>query len=121
MLAREVHQRLHRKRAFAEVYEHFAANLAFWGALALIFEPSTRLLGAAVLLAVALLIAIVGLRRSRESFVVYAIGYTTLGACALEAQLLRDPVLIAVAGLATITLSAWLLWRMHAQLRASRT
>ena len=50
---RALHRRLGGAMAFVEVFEHFAANLAFWGALALTFGGGTRAAGTALLVALA--------------------------------------------------------------------
>ncbi len=113
-----IHRALGAKRDFVPVYEHFAGNLAFWGALALGFADSTRLIGVVLLAALTTGAAMLGLRRSRESFIVYAIGYATFGACVLEAQLLRDALPVALAILTTIVIAAVLLWRLRAAVKA---
>jgi hypothetical protein len=116
---REAHRRARGAADFEEVLEHFAAHLAFWGALGLSFAGDTRLAGTLLLLAVAALAVGKGLRRRQEPFVVYGVGYAALGLCVLEAQVLRDGLAVAVLGLATVVLAVLLLWRCHAQLKAA--
>ncbi|MBS0396910.1 MAG: DUF2157 domain-containing protein, partial [Proteobacteria bacterium] len=72
---RVAHRRLGGGDAFAAVFEHFAANVAFWGALALVFDAGTRLAGTALLLALAALVVARGLARREEAFAIYAVGY----------------------------------------------
>jgi hypothetical protein len=115
---RAVHRRLGARADFEEVFEHFAANVAFWGALALTFGADTRLAGMAVLLAVAAVAIQKGLRARQPPFVIYGVGYTALGLCVLEAQLLNDGLLAAVLGLGVVTLAVVLLWRFQEQMKA---
>ena len=118
---RELHRRLGGRAAFEEVFEHFAANVAFWGALALTFGDGSRLAGAAALLAIAALTIAKGLRQRQEPFVVYGVGYTALGLCYLAARFAGDGLPAAVLCLVIVTGAAILLWRFHAQIRAAAT
>jgi hypothetical protein len=120
LIALTVHRALRVKRDFVPMYEHFTGNLAFWGALILAFGDSTRLTGVILLGLLTTGAAVTGLRRSRESFIVYAIGYATFGACVLEAQLLRNPLPIALSVLTTIVIAAVLLWRLRAAAKAAQ-
>jgi hypothetical protein len=115
--ARATHRRLASRLRFEAVYETFAANFGFFGALALLFAPDTRWVGAALLAGITTVVARVGLRRPQESFVLYAIAYATLGACWLEGLLLREPLLVSTSVLATIIVAVVLLWRARSRLR----
>ena len=117
MLWHLVHRRTGRLREFLEVFEHFAINLAFWGALSLAFQPDTRVTGVLVVAALVAYVLYVGRATAREGLIVYGIGYGALGACVLEAQLLRDGLLIAMAMLATVGAAAIALWIIHEQSR----
>jgi hypothetical protein len=114
--AREIHRRS-SQRDFLEVFDHFAAHFAFWGALSLLFEASTRWIGATLLLALALYVGIRGFRHGRETFVLYAVGYGALGLWALEAQLIDSSLLTAVSGLVSIAGAALLLWHLRARMK----
>lgn len=100
----------------APVYEHYAANLAFLGALALAFSPPTRWPGAALLLALAAAAAAIGVRRRRESFVVYATGYATVGLLTLEASVLGFGMLASAVGLATIAAAIVVTMRLRGRM-----
>jgi hypothetical protein len=115
--AREVHRQTRNPRRFVDVYDHFAAHFAFWGALALLMQHSTRWLGTLVLVPIALYVGVRGFRQGRETFVLYAVGYSAFGACVLEAELLRDALLTALLGLITISAAVWLLWRLRARMK----
>jgi hypothetical protein len=119
-LARWLHVRRRGRRDLAAVYEQFAVNFAFWGALALGFAPSTRWAGAVLLVLVALWVGRSGLRHRRETFVLYAIGYSTFGLVALEAQLIDDVLLASNVGLATVVVAIMLLFRLRARLKEAR-
>lgn len=111
---------LHRRRGgdvgFAEVYEQFAANLAGYATLALLFDLPTRWLGIALLLPLLLALATAGMRQRRESLVLYAIGYGTIAALGLEAQWLGVGQ-VHLLGLPTVVAAAALLLAMRSRLR----
>ena len=73
-----------RKREFAPVFDHAAANLAFWGSLGLLANDDTRLLGCVIALVLAAFCAWHGFRRGEEAFVIYAYVY---GAIAVDVQI----------------------------------
>ncbi len=58
--------------AFSAVFAHFATNLAFWGALILAFDRSTRTWGCVLAVLFAIGSAWYGVREREEMFVVYA-------------------------------------------------
>jgi hypothetical protein len=104
---------------FRDVYRQFAANFGFWGALALGGNPSTRWIGAAILLGLAVVVGRAGLRERRESFVLYAVGYSTIGLVWLEALLLGGFLLASWIGLATVVAAIALLMRLRTRLKES--
>jgi len=65
-------QRFHLKTTFTRVFDHFGTNVAFWGALALMAEDETRLLGCLLAIAFAVAAAVFGVRAREEMFVIYA-------------------------------------------------
>jgi hypothetical protein len=117
LVARQAHLALRSTRDFTAVYEQFAVNFAFWGALALAFDPPTRWPGAALLLALALVVGRIGLRSRRESFVLCAVGYATFGLVALEARLVGDMLLASNLALLIIGAAVALLLRLRARLK----
>jgi hypothetical protein len=85
-----------RKREFAPVFDHAAANLAFWGSIGLLASDDTRLLGCAIALVLAAFCAWHGFRRGEEAFVIYAYVY---GAIAIDVQIgtwLHEEALILI-------------------------
>ncbi|MDB6099325.1 MAG: hypothetical protein JWN58_2028 [Gammaproteobacteria bacterium] len=102
---------------FETVFEHFAANIGFWGALALCLTPGSRLAGVAILLALAAACLIKALRSAQEMFAVYGAAYTALALCCLEAQVTRRGLSAALLELATVVAGALLLWNFHRRLK----
>lgn len=74
-----------RVAAFAAVFEHFAANLALGGALALAFDARSRAPGCFLAIFLATVVVVRGFRARRESFVLYGFAY---GVIALDVLLL---------------------------------
>ena len=105
---------------FRDVYRQFAVNFGFWGALALGADASTRWIGAVTLLGLALASGRVGLTERRESYLVYAVGYSTIGLIWLEALLFRDFGLTSTLGLMTVIGAVVLLFSLRARLKESR-
>jgi hypothetical protein len=105
-------------KGFRDVYLQFAVNFGFLGALAL-GAYSTRWLGAATVLVLAVLIGRMGLRERRESFLLYAVGYGTIGLVWLESQWLGSFLLTSWIGLATVIGAVVLLLSLRARLKAS--
>ena len=114
LLWREVHRRAGGIAEFGEVFAHFAANVAFWGALALTFAPGTRLAGTVALLAIGAVSIGKGLRDREEAFAVYGVVYTAVGLCFVVVQPAADGVLAALLCLGIVTAAAVALWRLHA-------
>lgn len=69
--------------SFSPILDHAALNLAFWGSLALVFEPDSRSLGCLIALVLAAFSAWYGFRRREERYVLYAWVYGTI---ALDVQ-----------------------------------
>jgi hypothetical protein len=116
---RIIHASLDGPEQFVEVFEHFAANLGFWGALALCGSPASRAPATALLLVLALVCVYQGLRNRQEAFVIYGIGYTALGLCIIEAQIAGAAVTAATLALGTVVAALVLLWQLHQRLKES--
>ncbi len=116
---REVHRRLRGSPGFLYVFENFAANAGFCGALALCFARETRLAGLAVLMAVAIVSILKALRGNQEIFLIYGICYASLGLCSVEAQVFPLGLFAALLELATVAAGVALLWAFHQRLKAA--
>ncbi len=68
---------------FSDVFDHFAANLAFWGAIAWCLEWPWLAAGLPLLAALAYVSVRRGLDTGREAFLVYGIVYAAIGTCAV--------------------------------------
>ena len=91
MLAwREVDRRWRPKTPFSALFEHFAANVAFGGAIAFMSHNDTRILGCFIGLAVAAVCAWNGFRAREEMFVIYAWIYATISIDVLIAEVVNE-------------------------------
>ena len=117
---REIHRRLGARQPFQETFEHFAANFGFWGAVALCLSPGRRFIGVACLGALAAVTIRNGLQSGLEIFVIYGVGYITLGLFCLETQLIGYGLLAAVVtALATVAGAAILMGQLHRAVKAA--
>jgi hypothetical protein len=114
---RVVDRRLRPATRFTATFDHFAANLAFWGGLAWCLRDSWLYAGLALVAVLAPLAVRHGLHTGREAFVVYGVGYAALALCFAFAPRIGASlptltfVLLVVAGAAT------LLWQLHGRLK----
>jgi hypothetical protein len=74
-----------------------------------------------VLLVLAVVVGRAGLAEKRESFVLYAVGYTTLGLVWFESKLLGNERIASLIGLFIVIGAVLLLLRLRARLKASTT
>jgi hypothetical protein len=120
LLWRVLDQRLGRRPRFQEVLEHFAINIACWGALAWCMNGPTRWGGLATVVAIATLSIRRGLHRRSELLVVYGVIYGAIGVCVTLTGFIADPLAGLVIVLATALGAAWLLlrWRRRLRLRS---
>ena len=86
---------LNRNPDFTSMFEHFAANIAFWGALTLAFNDATRWLGVTLALAGAAASVVYGFRLRREPFVAYGNVYGFAAVDIAVASLIKEPVLVS--------------------------
>jgi Predicted membrane protein (DUF2157) len=106
---------------FREVFEHFAANLAFWGAVGWCSNAHMRVVGVVTLLLLAAIAVRKALRSGAESFAVYGVGYTALGLSLVVAQVTDLTLLGATLVLVIVLTAAAVLRRLHDVLKESRT
>lgn len=104
-----------KKRTFSPVFDHYAANLAFWGSLILSADKDLRLLGCAIALALAAASAIYGFKTRTEMFVIYACIY---GVIALDIAVVDVvPDLAALFIMMSSIVAVVSLFLIHAQMR----
>jgi hypothetical protein len=102
---------------FSEVFDHFAANLAFWGAIAWCVEWPWLATGLPLLAALAFASVRRGLDTGREAFLVYGIVYTAFGICAAVAPRLHGVTMKFGFVLVVVCTAAATLWQLRRRLR----
>jgi hypothetical protein len=102
---------------FRPVFEHFAANLAFWGVLGWCSDARWRVLGLLALLVLAAIAVHKALRFRAESFAVYGVGYGAVGVSLVIGQLTELSLLGAALILAIVLTAAALLRYLHELLK----
>ena len=109
--------RLRPRTRYGAVFDHYAANLAFWGALAWCLHDQWSLAGVPVLALLSALSIRHGLAAHRESFVVYGVAYAALGACFAVIPHLHDDTLSLSFALAAVCGAAFALWQLRRRIR----
>jgi hypothetical protein len=110
---RAANRRLGGAVVFESVFENFAANIGFWGAVALCLTPGARLLGLVLLAALTAASIYKALHSEEEIFAVYATAYVALTLCCLEAQVINYGLGVLLLELATVVAGALSLWSFH--------
>lgn len=116
---RAIDQRTNAAR-YREVFEHFAANLAFWGVLGWCSDAHLRFVGVLALLILAAVAIRKALRSGAESFAVYGMGYTAVGLSLVIAQLTDLTLLGATLVLGIVLTAAAALRYLHDVLKDAR-
>jgi hypothetical protein len=115
MMWRAVHLRYGgAQRDFAPSLEHFAANLAFAGSIALMFEDRTRLAGCVLALIVAAAVTFWGIRTKRQTFVLYAFLYAVLAVNVLFAWIFDAEVMLFFFVILSVVGAIVTLFAIHA-------
>jgi Predicted membrane protein (DUF2157) len=117
---RAIDQRTNAAR-FREVFEHFAANLAFWGAVGWCSNAHMRAVGVITVLLLAAIAVRKALRSGAELFAVYGVGYTALGLSLVVADVTNLNLFGATLVLVIVLIAAAVLRRLHDVLKESRT
>jgi hypothetical protein len=102
---------------FTDVFDHFAANLAFWGAIAWCQEWPWVALGLPLLAALAWAAVRRGLATGREAFLVYGTVYTAIGTCAAALPHIHGTTPSSSFVLVVVCVAAAVLWRLRRRLR----
>lgn len=84
---------VNRRTEFASVFEHFAANLALTGGMALTFQRDTRAIGCLITIALAAAVVYRGFLARRESFVLYGFLYGVVAMNVWLIHMVNDQVL----------------------------
>jgi hypothetical protein len=110
----------HRARphtSFSDVFDHFAANLAFWGTIAWCVEWPWLAAGLPLLAALAYASVRRGLDTGREAFLVYGIVYAAIGICAAVVPRLHGITVSFGFVLLVVCIAAATLWQLRRRLR----
>jgi Predicted membrane protein (DUF2157) len=107
--------------AFAPVFDHFATNLAFWGALILTADERLYFPGFLVAMLFAALSMQYGRKTREELFVIYAWVYGLIAVNILFFRLVREPVLSSLFAIIAITGAIIGLFVIHMRMREART
>lgn len=102
---------------FSSLFDHAAANLAFWGALTLAAHKETRLMGCAIAIALAVASMLYGKRMREATFVIYAWVYGTIAVDIVVCDAISEEVFIALYLLVSTVASIVGLFISHARMR----
>jgi hypothetical protein len=105
------------KTTFTAIFEHFAANLAFGGTIALMSHSNTCILGCLLALALATVSAWHGLRSRQEMFVIYAWIYGVIAIDVLIAHLIREGAVVALFIIVSSIVAIVALFVTHARFK----
>ena len=93
LMWRSAHERFDPQREardFAPSFEHFAANIAFAGSCALMFDNHTAVIGCLLVLIIAGMVTVWGISRRGELFVLYSFLYAVLAINVLFYEVVDD-------------------------------
>ncbi len=93
---REVDRRVRPGTHFSDLFAHFIANIAFWGALILTFQERTQWIGALLALAFAVVSARFAFLTNSEMFLMYAYIYGIIAFDWVVSDLLHEAALITL-------------------------
>lgn len=102
---------------FSDVFDHFAANLAFWGAIAWCVEWPWVAAGLPLLAALSYASVRRGLDSGREAFLVYGTVYAAMGVCSAALPHISDSTASLGFVLAVVCVAAATLWWLRRRLR----
>ena len=114
---RVVDRAIRHATTFSSLFDHFAANLAFWGALTLAVHKDTRLTGCAFTIALAIASMLYGRRIREGTFVIYAWVYGTIAVDIVICDAIHEDVLIALYLLVSTVAAIVGLFISHARMR----
>jgi hypothetical protein len=104
-------------RSFDRTFEHFAANLAFFGAMGLVFENNTRWIGLLLALSIAAIVIVWGLRIGAQPFVLYAIVYAVIAVDSAFFSVIHEDALQMLFAMISVIGALVLLFFVHARFR----
>jgi hypothetical protein len=114
---RHADQRARPESGFSDVFDHFAANLAFWAAIAWCLEWPWLAAGLPLLAALSYASVRRGFDTGGEVFLVYGTVYAAIGTCAAVLPHLRGSTPSLGFVLIVVCVAAAGLWRLRRGLR----
>lgn len=102
---------------FSDVFDHFAANLAFWGAIAWCLEWPWLAAGLPLLAVLAFAATRRGLAEGREAYLVYGTVYPAIGLCTAALPHIRGTTSSLGFALIVVCTAAAMLWWLRRRLR----
>ncbi len=112
---RLIDAKFRKQKTFSPLFDHYAANLAFWGSLILSADKELRLVGCAIALALAAASAVYGVKTRGEMFLIYACIY---GVIALDIAVVDvAPDLAALFIMMSSIVAVVSLFIIHARMR----
>jgi len=114
---RHADRRAQPQPRFTEVFDHFVANLAFWGAIAWCGEWPWLAAGLPLLAAIAWAAIRRGLADGREAFLVYGTVYAAIGVCVAALPHIRGTTPALGFALVVVCAAAATLWWLRRRLR----
>lgn len=110
-------RRVRPETSFGSVFDHFAANLAFWGTLSWCLEWPWLAAGLPLLAAFAYGSVRRGLQTGREAYLVYGMVYAAIGICAVVVPRLHGMTASFGFVLIVVCAAAAALWQLRRNLR----
>jgi hypothetical protein len=110
-------RRMRPGTTFSNVFDHFAANFAFWGAIAWCLEWPWVAVGLPLLLLLAYASVRRGLDMGREAYLVYGIVYAAIGICVATVPHIHGMTTSMAFVLIVVSAAATTLWRLRRRLR----
>jgi hypothetical protein len=114
---RLIDRKLRPATTFSSLFDHAAANLAFWGSLILAFKGDTRLLGCAITIVLAAAAMLYAKRTREGTFVIYAWVYGTIAIDIAVCNAIHDEIFITFYLLVSTIAAIVGLFLSHARLR----
>jgi hypothetical protein len=116
---RAIDQKLRPDTTFSSLFDHAAANFAFWGSLTLAAHEETRLTGCLLAVALAAASMLYGRRTRNGTFVIYAWVYGTIAIDIAVTNVVHDSIFITFYMLISTIAAIVGLFLSHARLRTA--
>lgn len=109
--------RLRPQTRFGAVFDHYAATLAYWGALAWCLRSGWSWAGLPIVGVLSAVSVRHGLLASSESFIVYGVGYAALGLCFVVLPEIDDTRTAAAVALVVVAVASAAIWGLRRRMK----